>query len=291
MRETVKIATSEETIDNAHKLSSYFQQRLFGTIAGTIGGALESTFEMYNEWELAEARSFFEHLLSLAMNDCRLSLNTYGLDAKPLLFRLQEYFIRADVEMLQGRELTFDSADVQSACGTLYLNHERLKRDPVKAAVWLEKAASQDNVYSLYTLAQLHINSELPSPDFGLAIGLLERASLLGDRDAPQLLTWLYREGKKVSRDDRAALRWAKIGAERGSLFCQAQLGLLYFEGLIIQRNVVEAAAWMILSRSGAGDMSRNADAVLESLSPSDQARARARAVDLKHKLQPNNQR
>lgn len=102
-----------------------------------------------------------------------------------------------------------------------------VRRDPVEAVAWLDKAAVQGHV------------------------------------GAQSALGWKYMTGDGIARDDDAAFQWLRRAAERGNTAAQNNLGILYAQGRGVAADPAEAAKWFRLAADkGAVDARRNLQAL-----------------------------
>ena len=61
---------------------------------------------------------------------------------------------------------------------------------------------------------------------------------------APELLGWMYENGKEVSQDYAEAAKWYRKAAEQGNSDAQFKLGVMYDNGKGVPQDYVEAAKW-----------------------------------------------
>lgn len=274
---------TEECIDNTFHLWTYFVQKFFSAswLATSLDEAIEQTRLFFDEYNYSDARNLLECIL-------RVSSEEIGSESPsdPLFFRVNEHFVRLDVCSRKGIPCTFDDPDVQASCGTLYLNGERLKRNPERAITWLEKAAKQKNVYALFTLARLYIATENSSFNPDRAVMLLGQAAEQGDSDSAELLAGLYDDSNIVPPDYRRAAKWAQFAAIRGSGHAQGHLGLLYATGKGVTQDITEGYAWSHLSADAGNQKAQtNVSLLARRMSPDQLAKATARARELKLRI------
>jgi len=270
-------------IDDAHRLRQYWEAKFFGDPFGlkTVDEALSETWPFFDESRYAPAREFLDMVIRKSMSELKLKPDT--LATPDLFYRVNENFILFEVSVQKKKLCDFNDADVQGSCGTMYLKGERLKRNLELAISWFEKAASQNNIYALYTLAKLYIWDTETSTNYSRAIQLLEKATSLGDDDSPAFLAGLYAEGKGVEVDNSRAAHWARIGAERAVPNAQGLLAMFYAKGTGVNRNLVEAAAWMETAANGGDKTAQlNLPIIQRTMSESDKRAAKLRAVELR---------
>jgi len=81
--------------------------------------------------------------------------------------------------------------------------------------------------------------------DFAAALEDLRPLAEQGHVVAQTLLGVLYRDGKGVPQDDKAAAKWFRIAAEQGFHVAQHSLGVMYMDGRGVDADHGEAAKWL----------------------------------------------
>jgi hypothetical protein len=97
----------------------------------------------------------------------------------------------------------------------------------------------------------------------------------------------MYYLGRDVEQDYQAAFMWYLKAAKQGSGEAQNSLGAMYFEGLGVERNLIEAYAWFKLAEQGEQEISKLNIGIIETkLSPEelDVAREKADAYSVKYR-------
>jgi len=102
--------------------------------------------------------------------------------------------------------------NAQTELASHYLVGEGVKRDPVKARQWFEKAANQ------------------------------------GHPQAQTVLGWLYLGGTGVKADKLRAALWLKRASLQGSAEAQLSLGILHATGKGVAQDFVESYMWLSLA-------------------------------------------
>ena len=69
-----------------------------------------------------------------------------------------------------------------------------------------------------------------------------------GHAESAYFLGYKYYKGEGVTKDDKEAAKWLKIGADRNNAKAQSQLGVLYEEGVGVPENKVLAYAWYLIA-------------------------------------------
>ena len=130
------------------------------------------------------------------------------------------------------------------------------------AAKYLEKSASQGDVDSMVSLAELgsQQSSKLHSID---SVYWYLQAALKGHHGAQYESGMLYIVGKHVPQDFRLAYRWLLLAAQKDHKNAQFQLGVLYSKGLGVPKNDYRAAKWYL---KAAKQSHRDAAAILGTL-------------------------
>lgn len=90
-------------------------------------------------------------------------------------------------------------------------------------------------------------------PDFGRARQLFNyAASYFADPEAQANLALMYYEGEGGEPDPRAAVRWAKLSADKGNVAGQALLGHLLFTGEGVRRQPILGLMYLTIARERA---------------------------------------
>lgn len=139
----------------------------------------------------------------------------------------QSFFGAADAAGIAGWFERAGDAGVSQGyaeAARLYMDGKLIAPNPRKSAAMFEKGIAAGNADS-HLLKGISLLS--PGADASAALGLILRAAELGSGDAALLLSRLYKDGQYVTRDEQAALEWATLAAERGSLGGEVDLGKL----------------------------------------------------------------
>jgi hypothetical protein len=64
----------------------------------------------------------------------------------------------------------------------------------------------------------------------------------------------IYADGQGVAQDYVKALKWFRIGAERGDVWSQFNVGRFYMDGDGVQKNLKDAYFWIGLAVKGSAD-------------------------------------
>lgn len=78
-------------------------------------------------------------------------------------------------------------------------------------------------------------------------------ASYFGDPDAQYQLAEMYLTGRGGEKNERQAVRWFKLAANKGHAQAQAAFGRLLFEGIGVARNPTRGLMWLDLAAQSSG--------------------------------------
>ena len=81
--------------------------------------------------------------------------------------------------------------------------------------------------------------------DVNRAIGLLKESGKAGFVGAQSILGYLYSTGKYVKIDGKTAISWYTLAAEQKDDISQYNLGLIYAQGKLVNRNIATAKVWL----------------------------------------------
>ena len=91
----------------------------------------------------------------------------------------------------------------------------------------------------------------LEKGDYKSGIKLIRPFAEKGDLFAQYTIGVLYSEGRGVSQNYYEAKKWWHLAAEKGEPHAQYNLGVLYFHGRGVSRNYHEAKKWWLLAAEG----------------------------------------
>lgn len=116
----------------------------------------------------------------------------------------------------------------------------------------------------------------------------LRQAAELGDPEAQYDLAYLYYKADAdpaitgVSQSDRLAAHWYRKSAQQGHARAQYNMAVLHLHGHGVERDPVEAYAWLLLSTDGGHEDSRSLLGELDAILNDRQvAAARERSTQL----------
>jgi len=140
-------------------------------------------------------------------------------------------------------------------------------------APWVQERSSQirEPRGEQTVLASSKVPSDAPpaAEKLSIASANLEQLRELakhGNPAAENALGLLYAQGDEkqaVAQDEREAVRWFTKAAEDGSVPAQYKLGLLYWGGHGVAKDVYKAYFWAVLARAGGQDGSQDLARVL----------------------------
>ena len=111
--------------------------------------------------------------------------------------------------------------------------------DPVQALKWFRAAARQKDPAAIHNLAVMyHLGEGGLEPDLDKAAQLNLEAAELGSADAQFAFGVIYAEGIGVERDRREAVRWLREAANQDHPEAQNSLGVAYCDGHGVDQGV-----------------------------------------------------
>lgn len=132
----------------------------------------------------------------------------------------------------------------------LIVSREMGPQGLAKAAAYYQRAAEAGLPDAQYAMAQFYANGVGGKPkDDAEArrwLSLAARANF--DTAQLDLATWLV-DGRGGARDAKAGFAWMRRAALGGNVAAQNRLGKLYMEGIGVDPDSIEAAAWYFLAR------------------------------------------
>jgi len=135
-------------------------------------------------------------------------------------------------------------AVAQYRLGLLYLSGIGVVADDAKGFRWIEKAARQDLLPAIETLAALYADGRGVEADLRVAATLFERAAGLGSIAALYHRAMLALSGQDGESDAADILAMLNEAAARGSAAACLQLGVLHAQGQRVKQDYGCAARW-----------------------------------------------
>ena len=163
--------------------------------------------------------------------------------------------------------------------------------DGVEGAKWNRKAAEQGNGDAAFQLGMAYEDGNGVPMDGAEAVKWFRRAEDLGDDlakgTAETMIGHIYAKGECVAKDDREAVKWYRKAAEQGNAFGQYGLGMYYYLGVSLPKDLVQAYAWCNLAAAGGEERAKKLRDSLETTMSSQQiaeAQAISRSFHPNHK-------
>ena len=136
----------------------------------------------------------------------------------------------------------------EALLGTYYLTGQELPIDETKGLQMLQAAAAKDDAFALAKLGKMYVKGELVEKDHDKGIKMLKHGSALGNSTAQFYIGSLYSEGDGVAKDSSFAKRQFRLCATNGDAACQYQLGKLMLVDGALERDRIQAIAWLDLA-------------------------------------------
>jgi TPR repeat protein len=133
--------------------------------------------------------------------------------------------------------------------GMLYYSGEGVEKDYAKAMDWLNKAAERKSARAYTLLGMMYYNGEAVQKDYKKAADWFKKAADAGIPEAQYRLACMYVEGEGLDVNHVEAVKLLLEVAEspsagKQSVLSQTMLGLIYAQGLGVEKNVREAWKW-----------------------------------------------
>ena len=124
-----------------------------------------------------------------------------------------------------------------------------------EALQWFQKAADLGMEEACVWLGLLYADDNYAGKNEELTIAYYKRAANANIALAMQFLTEDYYIGEYSSGINyEEAFRWAKKGAEQKNTYCMYMLGRMYYEGNGTEKNLPEAANWLLQAAQDGND-------------------------------------
>lgn len=110
----------------------------------------------------------------------------------------------------------------------MLLDGKGVEHNPATGQEWLRKSADQGLADALFTLGNIYYFGEFgETKDFERAFPLLLQAAEKGYIDAQNMVGVMFSEGLGVERDENVAMQWYRKAAVEGHVKAQSNLGRL----------------------------------------------------------------
>lgn len=162
--------------------------------------------------------------------------------------------LESDWHSVMRRKAEQGNAVAQFMLANLYEKGSReVAKDPEEAGKWYRRSflcfrliAEEGDPLAQNWLGGLYKNGKGVLPNQKAALRWFVRAAEQGDAQAQATLGRIFRDGDGAPQDRAKALHWYRLAAEQGYGNAMYSLGLLYGEGP--RRGYVEAYKWTLLS-------------------------------------------
>jgi TPR repeat protein len=183
---------------------------------------------------------------------------------------------------VEGHELADPQTRLKAALKAADSGYDRT------ALLLLEPLAEKGNAIAEYHLAIIYEHGLGTPKDASRAVDLYTKAAEQSLVPAEARLGEVYLQGMLVLQDLAKARHWLEKAAMAGSNEAQLDLADIYERGLGVQSDPIEGYAWnAVAAAHGNALAASRRDRILKALSPSDQAKAEARASALEASLKP----
>ena len=176
--------------------------------------------------------------------------------------------------------------EAQDMVGYFYLDGVGTDRDPGKAEQLFLRAAEQGNQNAMSELSLYYSLGFIGCcPNQQKAMYWTMRLAALGNLQAEVELVRAYSRGEIVQRDDKQAVRWARLAAEQDSVEAYLFLGNATKRGTGTERNLVEAYKWFSIAAAHsqgaeAAEAVRQRDEIAGELTAAELRQAQRLALD-----------
>lgn len=164
------------------------------------------------------------------------------------------FFSRPSLESFNKLEESakLGSAAAQYTLGLEYLNENSLwvKYNSSAALFWFKKAAAGGEVWARMQIGFMYLTGLGAPQDYKKALIILEDAAKDGSPRAKYYLARMYLSAQGVDLDNRKGLNYLIDAAILGDSEAIGDLGLLYENGSVVQKSLVNAYALYNLSLS-----------------------------------------
>lgn len=117
-----------------------------------------------------------------------------------------------------------------------------------KAIHWLTRSADGGNAQAQYALGKLYLTGENMEKDTAKALELLTASSDQSNQFAQYALGKLYLAGDYVEKDIAKALQFLTASSDQGNQFAQYAMGKLYLTGEGVEKDIAKALQFLTAS-------------------------------------------
>lgn len=129
----------------------------------------------------------------------------------------------------------------QHMMGYLFENGIHVEKDINKAIEWYRKSADQGYAPAQANLAGIYMLSEERPKEYQRGFRLAQSAAAKNNKHAEYLMGYYY---QYHIEDYRLARKWYTVAAKNGNHEAANLLGIFYFNGLKIKRDIPKAFFW-----------------------------------------------
>jgi TPR repeat protein len=160
-------------------------------------------------------------------------------------------------------------------------------KDADEAVKWYRLAADQGNAHAQYKLGEMYDEGDGVPKDYAEAVKWFRLAAEQGLFTAISSLSFMYISKVEASAKDEAEIdKWYRKAAEQGDADAQFEVGLMYFFGRRVTKDLVQAHMWLnIAGANGNRYANSNLLAVASEMTRDQKAEAMKLARELFAKL------
>ncbi len=189
-------------------------------------GCTQDYSKAYSYFEKCKDEPFDDIPISMAY--CRTELNDGKMDD-------------STIQLLQTAA-DKGNVDAMRVLGDSYANGNGVSSDLSKALEWYEKAALQNDPYSLYATSMILLTGkETSQEDKAKAISYLEKAAANGYASAQNDLAMLYLNGQFVDKDVKKGIELLEKASESGNPYSMSTLSSIYYQGELVGKDETKA--------------------------------------------------
>jgi TPR repeat protein len=141
------------------------------------------------------------------------------------------------------------AADQGHNGGYITLGAMAFKMEDAELVRKIYEEANNGDVMAQLTLGHVHWGGEFVPQSNPEALKWFRMAAEQGHTGSKEMLGGIYRD----EGDYEQALKWSRLAADEGSSFAQYTLGVLHLRGEGVEKDIIEAARW-ILKAAEQGD-------------------------------------
>jgi len=160
----------------------------------------------------------------------------------------QENGSKSADEAIKRMESTLNSWQIDAGLrriGDLFTNGVDLPKDYAESASWLRKGAERGDKDAQVLLANALINSPIPH-DYAGARYWCERAAKQQSPAGEYCLGVIYEQGVGIEKNPKEATKWYLLAAHWGNARAMESVGRIYASGAAGKVDRVEAYVWLV---------------------------------------------